>query len=238
MTDNNKNKNKGISRFFAGKGFYLVLAACLIAVGVAAWSAVTSINNYISTPEEPEYSEPQNSYIDNTDDTSVPEAPVQNTVSDEPYEAVSSTDDTDTTPVKPVADSFIMPVKSGQVQKNYDDTTLQFSATFNDLRIHLGADITAEAGSDVLASGDGTVSKIYSDTSLGKIIEIDHGNGITAKYCGLSDTTVGEGDYVTVGDKIGTIGSVPGESADTPHLHLEVYKNGKIVSPLKTLNLE
>ena len=118
------------------------------------------------------------------------------------------------------------------------NSPLQYSATFNDLRIHLGVDITAETGSEVLASGDGTVTKIYSDALLGKIIEIDHGNGITLKYCGLSDTAVSEGDYVTIGDKIATLGSVPGESADTPHLHLEAYKNGKIASPLKALNLE
>ena len=236
MTDNNKNKNKGISKFLAGKTFYLVLAACLIAVGVAAWSAVASINNYVATPSEPEYTEDINSYTDNNE-VSIPEAPVQNTVSDEPYESERS-EPSDTTSAQPVASGFIMPVKSGKVQKNYDDTTLQYSATFNDLRIHLGIDITAETGSEVLASGDGTVTKIYSDALLGKIIEIDHGNGITLKYCGLSDTAVSEGDYVTIGDKIATLGSVPGESADTPHLHLEAYKNGKIASPLKALNLE
>ena len=238
MTDNNKNKNKGISKFFAGKGFYLVLAACLMAVGVAAWSAVSTINNYITDNDTPEYSGSENSYTDNSGSNVSSEAPVQNTVSDQPYEDQSSENSTDTTPVKPVADSFMLPVKSDQIQKNYDDTTLQYSATFNDLRMHLGIDLTAENGSAVFACGDGTVTKIYTDSTLGKVMEIDHGNGITVKYCGLSDTAVNEGDYVTIGDKIATLGTVPGESADTPHLHLEVYKNGKITSPLKALNLD
>jgi metal-dependent amidase/aminoacylase/carboxypeptidase family protein len=45
-------------------------------------------------------------------------------------------------------------------------------------------------------------------------------------------------DTVTASQKIGTLGIVPGESADSAHLHFELLKNGKHVSPLKTMGIE
>lgn len=229
-----ENKNSVISKFFSGKGFYMVLAGCLIAVGVAAWSAVAAINDQ-NTTKKPDN---VNSYLS----SEVPqiEEPVQNEVVDEPYSEPSDTSETEsqTTNTKPVAAYFVMPV-SGSVEKEFDAKTLQYSATFQDMRLHLGVDIIAEKGASVVACGDGTVSRIYSDLILGTIIEIDHGNGIVARYCGMDENLlVNIDDVVTASQKIGTLGYVPGESADASHLHFEMLKNGKQVSPLKTMGIE
>ncbi len=229
-----ENKNSVISKFFSGKGFYMVLAGCLIAVGVAAWSAVAAINDQ-NTTKKPDN---VNSYLS----SEVPqiEEPVQNEVVDEPYSEPSDTSEIEsqTTNTKPVAAYFVMPV-SGSVEKEYDAKTLQYSATFQDMRLHLGVDIIAEKGASVVACGDGTVSRIYSDLILGTIIEIDHGNGIVARYCGMDENLLVDiDDVVTASQKIGTLGYVPGESADASHLHFEMLKNGKQVSPLKTMGIE
>ena len=229
-----ENKNSVISKFFSGKGFYMVLAGCLIAVGVAAWSAVAAINDQ-NTTKKPDN---VNSYLS----SEVPqiEEPVQNEVVDEPYSEPSDTSETEsqTTNTKPVAAYFVMPV-SGSVEKEFDAKTLQYSATFQDMRLHLGVDIIAEKGASVVACGDGTVSRIYSDLILGTIIEIDHGNGIVARYCGMDENLLVDiDDVVTASQKIGTLGYVPGESADASHLHFEMLKNGKQVSPLKTMGIE
>jgi murein DD-endopeptidase MepM/ murein hydrolase activator NlpD len=107
------------------------------------------------------------------------------------------------------------------------------------MRLHLGVDIIADKGSAVVACGDGVVTNIYSDLSLGTVVEIDHSNGIVARYCGLGDDlTVKIDDHVSASQKIGTLGIIPGESADTPHLHFEILKNGKQVSPLETMGIE
>ncbi len=229
-----ENKNSVISKFFSGKGFYMVLAGCLIAVGVAAWSAVAAINDQ-NTTKKPDN---VNSYLS----SEVPqiEEPVQNEVVDEPYSEPSDTSEIEsqTTNTKPVAAYFVMPV-SGSVEKEFDAKTLQYSATFQDMRLHLGVDIIAEKGASVVACGDGTVSRIYSDLILGTIIEIDHGNGIVARYCGMDENLLVDiDDVVTASQKIGTLGYVPGESADASHLHFEMLKNGKQVSPLKTMGIE
>ena len=66
----------------------------------------------------------------------------------------------------------------------------------------------------------------------GKYVEIDHGNGITARYCGLSDkVSVIEGNIVSAGTKLGLIGEIPSECEDGCHLHLEFYKDGEPVNP-------
>lgn len=229
-----ENKNSVVSKFFSGKGFYMVLAGCLIAVGVAAWSAVAAINDQ-NTTKKPDN---VNSYLS----SEVPqiEEPVQNEVIDEPYSEPSDTSEIEsqTTNTKPVAAYFVMPV-SGSVEKEFDAKTLQYSATFQDMRLHLGVDIIAEKGASVVACGDGTVSRIYSDLILGTIIEIDHGNGIVARYCGMDENLLVDiDDVVTASQKIGTLGYVPGESADASHLHFEMLKNGKQVPPLKTMGIE
>lgn len=229
-----ENKNSVVSKFFSGKGFYMVLAGCLIAVGVAAWSAIAAINDINPTDEPDNVS----SYISSEVPSS--EEPVQNEVSDVPYSEPSSTPEAESQPTdtKPVATYFVMPI-AGSVEKDFDDKTLQYSATFHDMRIHLGIDIIAEKNASVVACGDGVVSNIYSDLILGTVIEIDHGNGLVARYCGMSDNLlVNVDDHVTASQKIGTLGYVPGESADASHLHFEMLKNGKQVAPLKTMGIE
>lgn len=229
---------KTAKKLFSGKGFYIILAMCLVAVGAAGFLAVSPIkaNDKNKTSEQSgssEYTDPGITYNSNTK----PEEPAQNIVSDEPYS--SETKPTESTvPAAPTAEFFNMPVKEGQIVKKYDDKTLQYSETYGDLRIHLGTDILADNGCDILSCGDGTVKKVYSDDKLGRVVEIDHGNGIVVKYCGFADDIcVKEDSKVTVGQKIGTLSGVPSESADAPHLHIEVTKSGKSVDPVKTLKL-
>ncbi len=233
MTTENESK---FIKFFSGKRFYVILAICLIAVGVAGWAAFDSLNNITTDDENPSYEPPNESYNEPIEDipSEIPDTPTDTPVTDEPY-----SEPTDTTPKRPVAESFIMPVKDGEIIKGYDETSLQFSATYSDMRIHLGTDIKAEADSPVYACGDGVVSKIYEDELFGRTVEIDHGNGIIVKYTGLADNLAVKEDYmVSCGDKLGTLSGVPSECGDDMHIHIEVTKNGKAVDPIKTLKLD
>ena len=219
------SKNK-ISNFFKGRGFYLVLAFCLVATGVAAWTAWAGSR----TPDVAE-KPPISSNISSLPDTT--EQEVQQGVDSEPYSSEeTSSDEEEDIPDEPiVANNFVYPL-SGTVVKGFSHDELTYSATFGDLRLHLGLDIECEPGSTVSACGNGVVVAIIDDTMLGKYVEIDHGNGIVARYCGMSDTlSVKEGNVVSAGSKLGLIGEIPSECADECHLHLEFYKDEIPVSP-------
>lgn len=81
------------------------------------------------------------------------------------------------------------------------------------------------------------MAKVYSDPLWGNVVEIDHGKGLVARYCGLSDKNLPKaGDEVEQFDHIGTLDTVPVEAADGAHLHFTVAINGKTVDPLEAMN--
>ncbi|UOK42625.1 MULTISPECIES: M23 family metallopeptidase [Flavobacterium] len=98
-------------------------------------------------------------------------------------------------------------------------------------KFHKGMDFSARTGTPIYATGDGVVEK--ADASLsgyGNHIEIRHGFGYETLYAHLSKYKVRPGQHVKRGDVIGYVGST-GRS-EAPHLHYEVYQNGKVVNPL------
>jgi murein DD-endopeptidase MepM/ murein hydrolase activator NlpD len=95
---------------------------------------------------------------------------------------------------------------------------------------HKGIDFTAPIGTKVYATGDGTVVQQGVMTGFGDCITIDHGNGYRTLYAHLNTYAVKEGNKVTRGQVIGTVGNT-GVSIG-PHLHYEVHKNGKPVNPI------
>ena len=101
-------------------------------------------------------------------------------------------------------------------------------------RIHLGLDIGASHGVNVVAADSGTVvAATYNEGGLGYYVAISHGNGVTTYYGHLSSYTVSKGAYVSKGQLIGYNGSTG--NATGPHLHFEVYVNGTRVDPLLML---
>jgi murein DD-endopeptidase MepM/ murein hydrolase activator NlpD len=135
-----------------------------------------------------------------------------------------------------IAEFFVMPL-GGIMTKQFSDEKLQFDETYNDWRLHQALDIAAERGTEVHASGDGKVSKVYEDSLLGNVVVIDHGNGIIAHYCGLNAATVKEGQAVTAGEIIGGVGQVPCEKIEQPHLHFAVQKDGRWIDPIEGLGI-
>lgn len=96
--------------------------------------------------------------------------------------------------------------------------------------LHAGMDFRATTGSSVRASGAGTVASSGWNGGYGRMVEIDHGNGLVTRYAHMSKILVGEGDKVQAGDVIGKVGST-GRSTG-PHLHYEVRRNGKPLNPV------
>ncbi len=86
--------------------------------------------------------------------------------------------------------------------------------------LHNGLDFGAPAGSEVLATAPGRVTRAGRMGSYGLMVEIDHGHGITTRYAHLSRTLVQPGDHVTLRTPVGIIGNT-GRSTGR-HLHYEV----------------
>ena len=99
--------------------------------------------------------------------------------------------------------------------------------------MHEGIDFPAEAGTPIVATASGKV--IFADwhPAYGKMLEIDHGNGLVSRYAHTSSLAVKEGDLVVRGQRVATVGST-GRSTG-PHLHFEVRLNGVPQNPARFL---
>jgi hypothetical protein len=126
-----------------------------------------------------------------------------------------------------VSRDFLRPV-SGKV-------TLHFAARYHDdaagkTRTHYGIDITAAAGSTVVAADDGKVS-FAGQTPLGLCVSILHANGVKTTYLPLGHMGVSKGDAVSKGLAIGTAAAAGDLSSSSPHLHLGAIFAGEYIDP-------
>lgn len=99
--------------------------------------------------------------------------------------------------------------------------------------MHTGLDIDGDIGDNVYATAGGKVIEASSHNQYGNYILIDHSRGIKTKYMHLSKILVKQGDQVSKGEKIGLVGN-SGRSTGS-HLHYEVIKDNKNVSPVPYL---
>lgn len=96
---------------------------------------------------------------------------------------------------------------------------------------HPGLDLNGNLSNHTYAVDDGIVTfSGWNSGGYGNMILIDHGNGMVTRYAHHSKQYVGVGDHVAKGQVIGQIGST-GRSTG-PHLHFELYVNGRRVNPL------
>ena len=137
---------------------------------------------------------------------------------------------------KPYKDYYCLPF-GNQIIKDYSNMNPVYSKTLGDWRTHNGIDFSGEAGGAVVAISYGEVISIYEDTLFGTCVLIDHGNGVTAKYCGLNKETLNVKEHSSVNseDIIGYLGEIPCEKQEGAHLHFEITHNGELVEPLELM---
>ncbi len=129
--------------------------------------------------------------------------------------------------------SYVYPF-GNDIGKDFSLTAV-YDETMEDWRPHRGIDFLGEKGADVVAVGDGKVTKVIADPTWGYCIEVDHGE-FTARYCGIQQgTCVGIDDTVKKGDLIGKLGDTPCESAQESHLHFETVKDGEHIDPIRAM---
>ena len=94
---------------------------------------------------------------------------------------------------------------------------------------HNGVDFAGKDGADVVTVAAGVVVYASSRNGYGKMVEINHGRGFSTRYGHHKALLVKVGDIVKKGQVIGLMGS-SGRSTG-PHVHFEVFKNGRVVDP-------
>lgn len=101
---------------------------------------------------------------------------------------------------------------------------------------HLGTDFAGAVGTPVMAAGRGVVAMVANFYLAGKVVYLDHGQGMVTAYFHLSRADVTTGDTVTAGQRIGAVGQ--SGRVTGPHLHW-VARFGRIaVDPMSLLTLE
>ncbi|MGY3445834.1 MULTISPECIES: peptidoglycan DD-metalloendopeptidase family protein [unclassified Bradyrhizobium] len=99
--------------------------------------------------------------------------------------------------------------------------------------MHTGLDFRAAQGDPVRVTANGKVVSAGWAGGYGRMVEVDHGNGLSTRYGHLSEIGVKVGEYVKIGQVIGAVGST-GRSTG-PHLHYETRIDGEAVDPQKFL---
>ncbi len=135
--------------------------------------------------------------------------------------------------------TFVNPVLTVDVSKNYSNSALQYSATLKQWEAHKAIDFSAEEGTDVFAVKDGKIIEVSYNYLMGNTVKLDVGNNLIVVYSSLqNDVPVKEGDVVKQGDVIGKVGTTAkSEASDGPHLHLETWLDGVNVDPNLYLDL-
>ncbi len=100
--------------------------------------------------------------------------------------------------------------------------------------MHTGLDFRGDLGEPIHATAAGTVTIAAWSGGYGKMVEVDHGNGLATRYGHLSAIEVKVGDKVKIGQVVGRLGST-GRSTG-PHLHYETRIDGEPVNPQKFLD--
>ena len=205
------DKKKNILSKLSGKGYYIALGLCAVAIGLSGYLYYRNTNQAEPSLEEP------NATVDVMNPNGT----------DATLDAVAPTEPSKKKPLitgKPVA---------GEVIMDYSMDCLCYNPTTRDWRTHDGMDFAAEAGTQVKAAADGTVYTISQDDTMGTTVVIRHENGYVTEYASLSeDVTVSAGDIVQMGQTIGHVGNTAlMENAIGDHLHFTVTCNGKAVDP-------
>ncbi len=221
------NNFENVKKFMSGRGYYIALVLCAIAIGISGYMYYRTANQQPSSLSEPQITVGATLPQQDIPVIGQPTVPAKTTpAATQPQQVQKPTQPEDKTlkTASPLAGETISP---------YAMECLSYNPTTRDWRVHNGVDIAAEAGTQVKAAAAGKVEKVYEDDRMGFTVEISHTGGYTTCYASLDEKVlVKVGDAVKLGQPIGTVGCTALlESAVGDHLHFSVRCNGEEVDP-------
>ena len=123
----------------------------------------------------------------------------------------------------------IQPVLNKDLKRMASGYGWRVDPVYHIRRFHEGMDFSAPIGTDIFATGNGTVTYSGWKQGYGETVEIDHGFNYGTRYAHCSKRLVKVGQKVKRGDIIALVGNT-GKSTG-PHLHYEVHYQGKPIDP-------
>ena len=210
-----KQQNKAYL-FFKRNAAYIVLALCVLAIGLTLALVTVSRNETLKAEERNHQAHTEEPATD-TPDPAEPENPSG-----------------DTPAVTLI--SFIVPVEKSTAVEDYSET-LVYNSTLKRYEAHKAMDFFAEEGTPVFAVYDGVIADVSTTLLTGTTVTVDHGNGLFSVYNSLSDgDKVFVGQTVKQGVQIGEVSSSNRtEAAEGAHLHFYVLEDGAVINPAKYL---
>jgi murein DD-endopeptidase MepM/ murein hydrolase activator NlpD len=127
-------------------------------------------------------------------------------------------------------ETFVYPLMGPRLSSDYGNRRHPIKRV---TQHHHGIDLAAPAGAPIRAIADGRVMFADPYAGYGKLVVVQHKNGLTSHYGHCSRIAVQPGAFVRAGDIIGMVGST-GISTG-PHLHFELRKEGSPVNPERVL---
>ena len=242
---------KKLGDFVVGKGFYIVLFLCVATIGMSGYYLVRTMSRgaeilapaagsaSVTVPDPGEKEQGGTPVIlppDRSEGQTPAPLPEQPDDPEPEKVPVPEEQPAQGPELDPASAVFTWPVK-GAVLRDFSVETLALDPTMGDWRTHGGLDIAAAEGIKVLSVAPGRVLEVYEDGLMGTTVTVDHGDGLTSRYCGLAaQTRVEAGEAVETGTVLGTVGDTAiAESGMEPHLHLEMWKNGTRADPMEYL---
>jgi murein DD-endopeptidase MepM/ murein hydrolase activator NlpD len=124
----------------------------------------------------------------------------------------------------------IQPVSNKDLKRIASGFGMRVHPIYKIAKMHTGLDFSADIGTEIYATGDGTIEAVDSKLSgYGHHVIIQHGYGFESLYAHMSKVIVRPGEKVTRGQVIGYVGNTGASTG--PHLHYEVLRNGEKVDP-------
>jgi len=123
----------------------------------------------------------------------------------------------------------IQPVLNKDLARMASGFGWRIDPIYHTQRFHKGMDFVAPTGTEIFATGDGTISRAGWEQGYGNCVKINHGFGYETLYAHMSKIKVRIGQRIKRGDVIGLVGNTGKSTA--PHLHYEVHYKGQIMNP-------
>lgn len=125
----------------------------------------------------------------------------------------------------------------GKVLINYSMDKTVYFPTLDQYKYNPAIMIQAAEGETITAAADGRVSGIYNDPQFGNCVQVELGDGYELTYGQLGNIELKEGDYMEVGDVIGTVASPTKYfSVEGTNVYFKLTLNGEPVDPLNTMS--
>ena len=219
------SRNERLRAMFAGRGYYIAIALCLVAAGTIGYFALRERPVTVEQTDTPPVLDIQ------------PVTPTQPVVKPAPVVIPDPVEEVEITEPAELLPQVVSPL-DGTTVTVFSMTELLYDPTMADWRTHDGIDVQAAEGAAVKTAAAGVVQSVTDDELMGTTVVIQHDGGYTTRYSSLQqDVPVEEGQTVTAGEVIGYVGSTSAaESRMGPHLHFSVSRDGAVIDPHDYVN--